>query len=213
MISDPVDLSAMKWLMGEDKKISISISDVLRAAGITMDFKNPDFNKAMQSMSLPELPIVMPGIDLGTTIDNLFIDSDGTYTILDWKTGALLSDFNNPEIMQWGANEGINLTKLNKAKLEVVMRMMALKLANPEAKFKNMSIVWIGNQGRYKIHNIDMQPFLNVLSEYMKSEQPIIFNEYKAKGLFDAKNYLSNNKYQARYEESLSNMDTKARIE
>lgn len=211
-ISDQVDLSAMEWLEGKDKNVTIGLREVLRAAGVNIDLTNPEFNQSLQSRSIPELPIVIPGLDLGTTIDNLFVDPDGTYSILDWKTGALLSDFNNPEVMKWGANEGINLTKLNKAKLEVVMRMLAIKLSDSEAKFKNMSVVWIGNQGRYKVHNIDIQPYLNALSEYMKSENPTVFNAYNAKGLFDSKNYLSNNKYQTTYEESISKMDLQGRI-
>jgi hypothetical protein len=93
------------------------------------------------------------------------------------------------------------------------MRMMAIKLANPDAKFKNMSVVWIGSQGRYKIHNIDMQPFLNVLAEYTKTENPAVYNEYLAKGLFDSKNYVANNKYQSVYEDSISHMDLAGKLE
>jgi hypothetical protein len=212
-ISDEVDLSAMEWLLGKDKNVTIGLREVLNAAGINIDLTNPGFNQSLQSRSLPELPIVMPGLNLGTTIDNLFVDPDGTYSILDWKTGALLSDFNNPEIMQWGANEGINLTKLNKAKLEVVMRMLAIKLADPEAKFKNMSIVWIGSQGRYKVHNIDMQPFLNVVAEYTKSENPSVYKMYMEKGLFDSRNYLASNKYQSDYEDHIGKMDLAGRLE
>jgi hypothetical protein len=99
-ISDPVDLSAMQWLTGMDRNVEISLQQILTAAGITLNLKNQKFNKSLQSISLPELAIVLPGLDVGTTIDNLFIDADGTYSILDWKTGALLSDFNNPEIMK-----------------------------------------------------------------------------------------------------------------
>jgi hypothetical protein len=83
-----------------DRNVEISLQQVLTAAGITLNLKNQNFNKSLQSMSLPELAIVLPGLNLGTTVDNLFIDADGTYSILDWKTGALLSDFNNPEIMK-----------------------------------------------------------------------------------------------------------------
>ena len=52
-----------------------------------------------------------------------------------------MSDFSTSELMKWGANVGMTNSKLNKAKLEVALRALAVKAAVPEAKFRNLSVV------------------------------------------------------------------------
>ena len=51
-----------------------------------------------------------------------------------------------------------------------------------------------------------MQDYLTVLSEYMQNEAPEAFEAYNSKGLFDAKNYLSQSKYQTNYESKINGM-------
>lgn len=52
-------------------------------AGINLDLRPNSLNKHLQDVVMPEIPIVIPDLEIGTTIDNLVAHNDGTFSIVD----------------------------------------------------------------------------------------------------------------------------------
>ena len=75
-ISDPVDLSKISWL-------SNGIQDILIKAGINIDLLNPGLNKDRQDKIIPEIPIILDSLGIGTTIDNLVAHPNGDFSVID----------------------------------------------------------------------------------------------------------------------------------
>lgn len=160
-----------------------------------------DISDARKDKLSPELIIASKIFGIATTIDNLIQHSDGNLSIIDWKTGGLFTDTFLATYMKYGRNqiENIRDTKLNRAKLEVVLRAMMVKesMGDKSVRFRNLKVVHMNKKGVTTVSNIDIIPFLGLIESYYKDSTNNKTEEYKQlkeKGLFDAKNYKGDNR-------------------
>lgn len=182
--TDPIPADSMKWLMDD-------IKNILDKSGIHFDSDigpNDLSYKYLDKVS-PELAVTFKALGIGTRIDGLVQHKDESVSIIDWKTQKLLSDQGRTDYMNWGATYGIRNTKLDRAKLEVVLRAMAIKDRHPETKFNILSVNWLNKRQKVRVYHIDIAPYLGMISDMLQAENPEVHKELNAKGLFDADTY------------------------
>lgn len=142
-----------------------------------------------------ELPFVNEKLGIGTTIDGLIEHPNGTYSMFDFKTGArFTNDQNTTELLKYSEgqfNEQLD-TRESKAKLELMMRAFMLKEKHPDIKFRDISVIHFRNK-QYKMYPVEYGTYLEIISKYYRENDPEMYKEFKERGLFDYKNYVTRN--------------------
>lgn len=154
---------------------------------------------------IAEPSMVSKIMNVGGTPD-LVIDHGGDiFSVFDLKTGKHFDRNFELDFFKYGraGDADIFVNPRNKAKLQIMLYAMMIKLNNPKARFKNLEVVHVTN--RYNIDEIDSARFINtpaylkMIKSYLQAERP---STYKAMleaspSIFDTAtyNYVSANKY------------------
>lgn len=152
------------------------IQGMLQQLGLnTEEFNNTDI--AFRDNMASELMMINDTLNIGTSNDGFIEHSDGAVSFVDYKTGAkFLSDENTIRKMQYtdGLVSPVYDSKLERAKIELVMRMVLAKMNKPDLKVRELKIAYLsryyGNQIRY----VDVQKYLDYIdNNYRISIQQI----------------------------------------
>lgn len=132
-----------------------------------------------------ELKVASDLLGFAGTVDLLAKSYDGKFTIVDWKTG---SNFDTGSIanrlFQFGRQQNDILdTPRNRARLQVVLYAMMLKLNNPDMQFKSLHTYWMGNERQAKNGDpkseIAVRDYLDMIDSFF--QQDGIFDEATGK--------------------------------
>jgi len=183
LTQNPLETTYLKYIEQGDY-----LQNILKDSGINFNVDRP--NSPKNDKLLPEVTIHSDILGIGTTIDNITQDSrSGLLSILDWKTGNLLSDFHTSQVMRFALDSGLRDSKLNRAKMEVALRAFSVKEQVGDARFKSLTVNKISKRGGVDVHHIELQDYLNVIEKYLKETNEEALNQANEKGLLDAKNY------------------------
>lgn len=138
----------------------------------------------------PEVTIVSDLLKLGTTADGIVQHFNGELSMFDWKTGDIMKDYNSSLMMAYGKKFNVNDSKLSKAKLEMAFRALIIKESHPEAKFRDITVVRLNSQGEAKAYKVDLEPYLGMVGEYYKENDPTVYKSLVEKGLLNSSSYL-----------------------
>ena len=134
-------------------------------------------------------------LETATQIDGLIQHTDGTLTMVDWKSGShFLSDRAASDMMRYssGTMSDINNSKVNRAMLELAIRAMMVKEHMPNAKFRNIFVQHLDRNNPFKAPlEVHLADYLKIISNYLQAEKPAAYAEAKAQGLLDANNYTT----------------------
>ena len=174
------------------------IGEIFDAVGINIYDKN--VKEKDKDKLVSEITVASKLMGIATTIDSLVKHANGLFSIIDWKTGNLLSDTSYANFMKYGKNqiEHITDSKLHKAKLEVVLRAMILKesMGDKDVFFQNLTVAGISKNDPTKVYEINPEPYLGILEDYYSDAangKLDVYEQLKAKGLFDPTNYIGHN--------------------
>lgn len=124
-------------------------------------------------------------LKVGGTPD-LVIDHGGeVFSVFDLKTGKNFDRNFELDFFKYGrsGDADIFVNARNKAKLQIMLYAMMIKLNNPKARFRNLEVVHITN--RYGIDDIDSARFINVpaylhmIEQFLKAERPSVYQQIK----------------------------------
>lgn len=189
----------VKWLTPE------VIGSIFYKAGININLKS-NVKTADQDTLLTELMAYSDALGYGTQVDGLVVHSDGDLSIVDWKTGKLFSDEFTNKVFKYG--NGLPASKVNTAKLEVVLRAFALKeMLGSDAKFRKLSLGLITKAKGVQMVDIEIKDFLPIVEAYVKATNPTKHAELKQKGMFDAKRYLADSASLVQFKNDVEAMD------
>lgn len=189
----------VKWLTPE------VIGSIFYKAGININLKS-NVKTADQDTLLTELMAYSDALGYGTQVDGLVVHSDGDLSIVDWKTGKLFSDEFTNKVFKYG--NGLPASKVNTAKLEVVLRAFALKeMLGSDAKFRKLSLGLITKAKGVQMVDIEIKDFLPIVEAYVKATNPTKHAELKQKGMFDAKQYLADSASLVQFKSDVEAMD------
>jgi hypothetical protein len=179
---EPIDTNRYAW-------IEPNIQRILAIAGLNIG--DGRLSKAQLDKVLSELPYISEELGIGTTIDGLIEHPDGTLSIKDWKTGNLLTDMFTPQLLSEYGNqmEPIRDSKLDRAKLEVVLRAVMIKMKNPSAKFRGLSVEYLNKNTLLESYNINLDNYLNFLESYFRENDPVLYKQLNDKNLFNVYEY------------------------
>jgi len=166
-------ISEYDLLWFDEKKIQ----SMLQLVGINSEeFNNTDI--AFRDNIASELMMVNETLGIGTSNDGLIEHSDGTVSFMDYKTGAkFLADENTIRRMQYtdGLVSPIFDSKLSRAKIELVMRMVIAKMNKPDLKVRDLKIAYISKAFGTQVRYVDVQQYL----DYINNNYRISINELK----------------------------------
>lgn len=206
------NISEYELLWFDEKRIQ----SMLEQLGINSEeFGNTDI--AFRDNVASELMMVNEILNIGTSNDGFIEHSDATASFMDYKTGSkFLADENTIRKMQYsdGLASPIFDSKLDRAKIELVMRMVIAKMNKPDLKVRDLKIAYISRYYGTQIRNIDVQKFLDYINnnyrisiQEMKKQakkDPSLndkvaqkvreYNAMKAAKVFDFHNYQGENK-------------------
>ncbi len=165
-----------------------NLSRILKNAGLRFQVDENETVTNPDRMA-PEVVIVSKLLKIGTTADGIVQHYNGELSIVDWKTGNIMSDYASPLMMAYGERWNINDSKLSRAQLEVVFRALMIKEKHPEAKFRDLMIVKVDKDGNSRVYKIDAEPYLGMIGDFYKATNPEIYAQLQEKGLLEAKNY------------------------
>lgn len=173
-----------------------NMEHIARTAKINVRIKtDPVLAFTRSDKVVPELTVISDNVTdrqgnkIGTTIDNFVVHDNGDVTLIDWKTGAITKDFQNPTYMLYGADYNVTDTRLNRAYLELAFRALILKDKFPDMRFRGMRIVKLDLKGNAVAYEVPLQNMLSTISEFYQKNDAAKFKELNDKGLFDSNNY------------------------
>lgn len=185
-MQDGYTAKSFKW-------IEENLGKILEASGLKINFKNNIYRRHEADRFIPEQIVTSPTLKVGTRIDGLVEHADGTVSIVDWKTGSLLSDLYTRDILKYGEKYKLNNSKLNRAKLEVMFRALALKELDPTISFKYLSVNYLTkhSENGVKTYHVEMDQYLNVIANYLKDTNSQAYERFNEQGLFNPTTYRS----------------------
>lgn len=133
------------------------------------DFNNTDIE--FRDNIAAELRMVSDALNVGTSNDGFIEHSDGSVSFIDYKTGAkFLANENSIKKMLYsnGLASPIYNSTLNKAKLELVMRMIIAKMNKPDLQVRDLKIAYISRYYGNQIRNVDVQAYLDYINNNMR---------------------------------------------
>lgn len=129
------------------------------------EFNNTDIQ--FRDNIASELMMVNETMGIGTSNDGIVEHSDGSVSFMDYKTGAkFLADENTIRKMQYtnGLTSPVFDSKLDRAKIELVMRMIIAKMNKPDLKVRDLKIAYLSRYYGTQIRNVDVQHFLDYIN-------------------------------------------------
>lgn len=141
------------------------VKRMLEQLGINSEeFNNTDI--AFRDNIASELMMINETLNIGTSNDGIIEHSDESVSFVDYKTGSkFLADENTIRKMQYtnGLVSPVYDSKLDRAKIELVMRMVIAKMNKPDLKVRDLKIAYISRYYGTQIRNVDVQTFLDYI--------------------------------------------------
>ena len=136
-------------------------------------------------------------LKVGGTIDLVIDHGDNVYSVYDLKTGRHFNKLFELDFFKYGrtGTRDIFVSPRNKAKLQVMLYAMLLKMEKPDARFKNLELLFVANKYAVNdidsLRHIDVPAYLEMIEGFLKNERPDEYKEMlaKHKGIFDPKTY------------------------
>jgi len=188
------DREKFKWVQQK-------LDSIYRNADInTRDDVDPDQKDKIGS----EVTVANDILGLAGTIDMLIYHADGTLGIKDIKAGYSLFNSSTTDIMMFGeqpsAPDLIYDTWFNHAKLQVMTYAFLYKSTHPEAKFKDLDVLWMPDKDSVDENTfrnmVNPEPYLNMIHLMLKEKMPEKYQALKDsmsaedwKKLWDPKEY------------------------
>lgn len=94
-----------------------------------------------------EVTVAVEELGFAGTIDMLVEHPDGTFSIIDWKSGKAFNDKIFHNLMKYG-DQKIDITDnvKERAKLQVALYAVMLKMKYPDIQFRDLQVAWIPNE-------------------------------------------------------------------
>jgi hypothetical protein len=186
-----------KWILNTkiDKKTKevhyVNVEKILDNLGINTlkRYKNLA-DDIMRDRVSTEVTVSMPEIGLAGTVDLLVEHADGTYTVVDWKTGNNFSgrpELENLFLLKYGdqGNKEITDSPRNRAKIQMAIYAMLLKANNPGMKFRALKVGWIPNEYIIKMKDTqadtDASSYIPMIEELLSDEKLLKENGFDPK--------------------------------
>lgn len=205
-----IDLSEMYARSGYTPEsfnwITSNIKKIMKVSGINIydrGVKEEDKDKLeFEQILVSEI------LKLGGRADLVVTHKDGSKSIYDFKTGVKFDSKTFQQIFKHGdqgtGSELLWDTAENRAKLQIMLYALIMKLENPETTFNNLSIIWLPHETSLQNpdtkKDIQIQPFLNMIKDYLEKEKPETLSAIrKEKGEAALKDLFDSNQYKRGY--------------
>lgn len=174
-------------------KSDVTIESIMGKLGIRLAHIDKTIDKANEDKVATEFEMFDKDLGIGTTGDLIIEYSDGQIGLVDWKTGHRF--FNNvytQNILQH--SNGIVASKVNIAKLELALRAFmiqkkAMEKTGKPIRFRLIALGHLHEEYDVNIINVEMEDYLDIIKQWLKTTNPQLFQELNKKKLFDAKIY------------------------
>jgi hypothetical protein len=156
------------WI--KDTKI---LEAILYNVGINVLQDAPDNVKDPFVMS--EVTVASDILGFAGTTDLIVRHSDDTYSIIDWKTGSGFNTRYINDILKYGSQDIIITdTQRDRAKLQMTMYALMLKINHPEMKFRDLQVAWIPGRFQATLEDLDrfvhVPSYLNMLKTFLQDK-------------------------------------------
>lgn len=132
-------VSKWEYLWIEDR-----IDELMGLYGVNLD---PDLPEESRDKVESEVTVLSEELKIGGTMDMLVEHPDGKFSIIEWKSGRSFNDRIFDNLMKYGQQKvDITDNPKERAKLQVALYAVLLRMQNPEMEFRNLQVGWIPNE-------------------------------------------------------------------
>lgn len=127
-----------------------------------------------------EVKVISEELGFGGTADILVRHSDGTYSLIDLKTGSRFNLIQSSQIFKFGRRNNIDIYQSPRetAKLQIMLYALMFKINNPTMQFRDLQVLWVPNKSFIESGMIDHNRFVEV-REYLGMIHDYLYDEYK----------------------------------
>jgi len=131
--------------------------------------------------------LMMTNSDLGIgTANDFFVEhSDGSVSFIDFKTGTRFLDNEDTVTRLMQHSESLSSpiydSTLNRAKVELVMRMIMAKMNKPDLQVRDLKIAHISKFHGNQVRHVDVQQYLDYINNNMRVSINQLTKEVKKK--------------------------------
>lgn len=119
-----------------------------------------------------ELTMTNPDLGIGTANDFFVEHSDGSVSFIDFKTGTRFLDNEDTVTRLMQHSESLSSpiydSTLNRAKVELVMRMIMAKMNKPDLQVRDLKIAHISKFHGNQVRHVDVQQYLDYINNNMR---------------------------------------------
>jgi len=158
---------------------------------------------------MSEVVVASDILDIAGTIDMLIQHGDGTYSIVDFKTGIAFGAESPHKLKYYnGINSDIHTSPRDMAKLQIALYAFIMKAQHPEIKFRNLEVSWIPSANfstmvDHKRH-VDMEDYLHIIKQWLQRDPKMAETWVKIQNLDHFKQLFDPTTYNASYSKSIS---------
>lgn len=132
-----------------------------------------------------ELMMTNPDLGIGTANDFFVEHSDGSVSFIDFKTGTRFLDNEDTVTRLMQHSESLSSpiydSTLNRAKVELVMRMIMAKMNKPDLQVRDLKIAHISKFHGNQVRHVDVQQYLDYINNNMRVSINQLTKEVKKK--------------------------------
>lgn len=145
-----------------------------------------------------EVKVASTLLGIGSTIDMLVEHSNNSVSLYDFKTGDFfLKDIDTSDEMRHTKqiiDDIIKDNRMDKARLELMLRAFILKEQMPELRFRDIAVVHLAQHRGATVYKTSMSNYLSAIEQYYKTQRPDLYEELNKRGLFDLSSYTADSK-------------------
>lgn len=193
-------LSEMEKLAGEHNIDLGDFAYISKHASRIIDLLGIDKDK---DKVMTEQIIHSDELGIATRADGIILHENGDITIGDFKFGNIFKNELTTKMFRYASPTAagrMNKSRINEAKLEVVMRGLMLKMQNRDARFRDLYVSKIDNRSLVIKEPIMLQDYLDMIGNYYEATDKKAYGLLKDKGLLEAENYWGVSKEMAESE-------------
>jgi hypothetical protein len=179
---DEIDVSSLDWL-------DFTLTRTLKDLGITTFEKK--VKKESRDKLITESYLKSDILKVATTADGVVVHQDGGISIIDWKTGKkFITSMGYSKLLNDIASytNDISNSKLDIAKLEVVLRALMIKENMPDSHFRMLKIAHLSKFNN-TYFDINLDDYLKVINDYFLNNDKATHKLLSDKGLLNGAKY------------------------
>lgn len=161
-----------KW---EYQWVEERIDELLSMYGINI---NPELPEESRDSVQSEVTVESELLGVAGTIDTMVEHPDGKFSLIEWKSGRMFNDKIFDNLMKYGSQRvDISDNSKERAKLQVALYAVIMRIKHPEIEFRDLQVAWIPNEFQAMRENptrfVEVDSYIPMIEAFFKDQEAL----------------------------------------